>query len=67
MSVKEAKDFLKKSKHNKEIQKAAHERSKSVVDIGRDHGHEFTKEEFNKAAKEDGAWDREDPDCCIGL
>ena len=52
MSVEKAREFIKKAKEDHSIQKKLHERSKHPVDVGREHGYEFTHEEFDKAMGE---------------
>lgn len=58
MSIKAAKDFLKKLKRSKALQKKVQEaEAKSLVDLGRDSGFEFTREELEKARKAEGSDD----------
>ncbi|HVE72483.1 MAG TPA: Nif11-like leader peptide family natural product precursor [Thermoanaerobaculia bacterium] len=52
MSLKAAKDFLKKLKRSKALQKKVQAAiAKSVVDLARDNGFEFTRAELTKARK----------------
>ena len=54
MSIKAAKDFLKKLKRSKALQKKVEEAAaKSLVDLGRENGFEFTRAELDRARKDD--------------
>ena len=66
MSLQDARDFVQKAKNSPEIQKQAHERKHDIPGVGREHGHEFTKEELRQAMNEDAIESPgDDPDTCI--
>ena len=66
MSLQAARDFVKKAVTTKELQDEAHARTKDIVDVGRDHGFEFTRDELRQAMKEhDVEAPKDDPDTCI--
>jgi predicted ribosomally synthesized peptide with nif11-like leader len=52
MSKEHADTFVEKAKTDPSIQKALHERTKHPVDIGREHGLHFTKEELSQSMLE---------------
>lgn len=65
MSLQAAKDFIEAAKKSQAINKEAHDRPKNIVDVGRKHGFQFSKEELRKAMDEDKDIDEDDPDTCI--
>lgn len=52
MSKEHAKNFIQKAKTDPAIQKELHERGRHPVDVGREHGYHFSKEEFDEAMRE---------------
>ena len=52
MSLQAARDFVDKAKKTAAIRKELHEGSRAAADIGRDHGFDFTHEEFGEALRE---------------
>jgi Chaperone of endosialidase/Nif11 domain len=65
MSLQAAKDFIEAAKKSPAISQETHDRSKNIVDVGREHGFEFSKEELRQAMDEDPDIDEADPDTCI--
>ena len=70
MSIEDARSFIEKAKRTEAIQKAVNEHNRGVVDIGREHGHQFTKDELMHVLREhniqptDG---KDDPDTCLAI
>ena len=64
MSKEHADKFVDKAKKDPSIQKALHERTKSPVDIGREHDLHFTEEELKQARSERDVLDSDQPNWC---
>lgn len=69
MSIESAREFVKRFKDNEEVRRQTSEsHKKPIVDVGKDHGYEFNREEVLQALHEHGLQpeDPDDPDtCCL--
>ena len=67
MAIHSAREFVERFKDNDDVRKTLSEHKKKIVDVGREHGYDFTREEALQAMKEHGvAPEDDDPDTCFG-
>ena len=52
MSTQAAQDFIDRANHDEAIRRLALERLDEIVDVGREHGYDFARDEFDEAMRE---------------
>jgi Nif11 domain len=52
MPLQSAKDFIDKCSKDEAVRKTARERFQDIDKVGKEHGHDFTKDEFAHAIRE---------------
>ncbi len=73
MSVENARNFIDQAYKDKKLAQEGARRYKDIVDVGREHGYHFSKDDFEKAIRErqkpgkhgDPAVDPDTCFCCI--
>ena len=69
MSIESAREFVQRFKDSEEVRRTtADSHKKPIVDVGREHGYDFTREEVLQAMHEHGLQPEnpDDPDtCCL--
>lgn len=68
MSIQSAREFVARFKDDEKVRRTSSEsHKKPIVDVGREHGYDFTREEVLQAMHEHGLHpENDDPDtCCI--